>query len=461
MLKWKKAAAFLAAAAMVGSLTGCGSSTAYAVTVDGVQINAGVYIYYSYAAYNELTSTLQSENSDLDISDDKVVKAQVMDGVSTETWIQNKTMEYCQRFVAIQKEFEKLELELDDADKTDISDTIEAFWEQNSEPYERNGISKESVRKVLENSYMTNEVFLYYYNIDGEKGVTEDEIRDFYIENNARVRYIQFNLTDGNGEALDDAGKKQMKTMVEDYLGRVKNLKSDDAVDEEMDAIQSEYNAYVTSISEEAAAATATSETDAEGNEIPAATTVAETTAATTTATTTVTEEADADEDTTQVAGETAAETTTAAAEEESTETEAVTDENGDIVTTTTTAPFASEKIVEKVTTKEDTDLDEITYSPSEAAYNFIYNDAKIGVPDMVEDENAYYIIVRRDIEERMTEDDLWTEQRVLTEISEKYMDEFNDLLDEWCAAQSVDKNDRAIKRYDPFKIDMTSSSQA
>ena len=62
MFRWKKAAAVLAAAAMTAAGVGCtaGSGTAYAMTIDGVQVNAGIYIYYSYASYMELTQTLQS-----------------------------------------------------------------------------------------------------------------------------------------------------------------------------------------------------------------------------------------------------------------------------------------------------------------------------------------------------------------------------------------------------------------
>lgn len=43
MFKWKKAAAALAAAAMTVAGAGCtvGSGSAYAMTIDGEQINAG------------------------------------------------------------------------------------------------------------------------------------------------------------------------------------------------------------------------------------------------------------------------------------------------------------------------------------------------------------------------------------------------------------------------------------
>lgn len=425
MFKWKKAAATLLAAAVTGSFVACGESTANAMTIDGIQIKAGMYIYYSYNAYLQLTQDLKAQNSELDVTDNKVVKEQKMDGVSAETWIQNKALEYCKQYAAVEKKADELGIELKSDDKNDINDKVETFWDNSGEIYEKNGISKESVKAILENTYLTDEVFMHYYEVDGEEGVTEDGLKEFYEENNARVQYIQFDLKDGKGDDLDDAGKADMKKMVEDYLGEVQALKGDeDAMEDKMDDIQSEYNAYVTSISEEAAAETATSATDADGNEIAATTTeAAETTAA--------------------------AETTTTA--------EAETTESG--ATTTTTAPYANEKIIAKVTTDSDTKEEDVTYTPSKKAYDFIFNDAELGVPAMVEDDNAYYIILRRDIKERMTDDDLWTEDNMNSVIYTEYQKDFEDMRDKWCDDLNVEKNDRAIKRYDAFKIDMNSSS--
>lgn len=210
-------------------------------TIDGVQVNAGIYIYYSYAPYMELTQTLQSENSELDVSDKDVVKEQKMDGVSSEEWIKNKALEYCQRYVAIEKKFEELDLSLTEEENKEISSTIDSFWDTNGELYEKNGIAKSSVQSVLENTYMTNDVFLYYYGLDGEEGTTEDDLKQYYEENNARVRYIKFNLTDGNGEALDDAGKNDMKAKVRwTTWAEINALKGDeDAMEDEMDTVQS------------------------------------------------------------------------------------------------------------------------------------------------------------------------------------------------------------------------------
>ena len=107
MIKWKKLAATVVAAAAAVSCVGCGNQAlAYPLTIDGVKIKAGIYIYYSYQAYTEATSTIQKQNSDLDTTDEEVVKAQTIDGKDAETWIKDRTMEYCKEFVAIQKDFD-------------------------------------------------------------------------------------------------------------------------------------------------------------------------------------------------------------------------------------------------------------------------------------------------------------------------------------------------------------------
>lgn len=450
MFKWKKAAAGILAVAMTGACAACGSSTAYALTIDGVQIKAGVYIYYSYAAHTEAVSTLSSQNSELDTKDDDVVKAQKLDGVSTEEWIRNKALEYCQRHVAVEKKCEELSIELDEEELSEISDSIETFWDANQEAFERNGISKESVELVLENTYKANDLFLYYYDVDGEKGVTKEELKEYYIDNNARVRYIQFKLTDADGNALEEDEKQEVLDMAEDYLKEVKALQDDeDAMLDEMDAIQTEYEEYV-------AAQTATSATDEEGNEIPAETTE-ETEATTATEETEgadVTEAATSDAETAETTvandAERTGETTTTAATEDTSEGETT-------ETTTTTAPFANENIIAKVTTDEDTKEEDVTYSPSKKAYDFIFQDAKIGVPELIEDEDACYLIIRLNIEDRMNEDDLWTDTQQTSVISQKYTDAFEELRDSWCREQTVEENERAIKRYDPFKIDFDS----
>lgn len=80
---------------------------------------------------------MQSQNSELDVKDDNVVKEQKMDGVSSEEWIKNKALEYCQRYVAIEKKFDELDLSLTEEESKDVENTIDSFWDTNGETYEK------------------------------------------------------------------------------------------------------------------------------------------------------------------------------------------------------------------------------------------------------------------------------------------------------------------------------------
>lgn len=105
---------------------------------------------------------------------------------------------------------------------------------------------------------------------------------------------------------------------------------------------------------------------------------------------------------------------------------------------------------------------DSINYTPSKKAYEAIFNDAKTNVPFIVEDDEAYYLIVRFDITKRMTDDDLWTEDQMKAVASRKYWDNFTDDKKEMANALNIDQqSDRALKKYDPFKLDFSTSSSS
>lgn len=415
MSNFKRIAAAAAAATMLSSMAACGSSTANALTIDGEPIKAGVYIYYSYVAYSEAIQTLSKQNSELDTTDDEVVKQQNIDGMSTLEWIQDKALTYCKEQAAVVKKFKEAGLTLSEETMTEFNSTMESFWAENQESFESNGISESSISDVMEYTYMTSDLFYYYYDIGGEEGTTEDEVYDYYVDNTARVQYISFNSVDGNGEALEGSAKTKFENMVEDYFSAVKNLSDEKKIEDKMNEVEEEYNAYVTSVSEQAAAEAAATATDEEGNLIGTTTT------------------------------------------------EATTTSEGETTTTTTTVPYANESIIAKVTTDEDTKEEDVTYSPNKTVYDFIFEEAELNKPEVVYDEesNTHYLVVRYDIKKRMTEDDLWTETLKRGVVSSMYNDAFQDKLDSWVEELDVKVNDAAVKRYDPFEIDFTSNSNS
>ncbi len=458
MSVFKRATAFLAAVSMAAAMVGCGANTTQALEVDGYSVPAGIYIYFANTAYNNALSQLSKENPDLDTTDKDAVKASVLEDKDIRTWVEDKATEMCVDFVATEKKFEELGLELSAEDKDYLDSMMAYYWDANQETFEKNGISEASFEKILTSSYKSDALFEYYYGIDGQEGVTEDDLYTYYVENNIRSQYVRFDLTDGEGNMLKSDGKEQMKDMVEEYQARVEEAYDNggvEAVMTEMNYVREDYNYYMTSISEEAA-----------GVEEPATTTPRVTTAPAedeTTAVEDTTETADTSVDTADAdTEETTEEETTAPVQESSTEetvteTVAASDESsGETETETETTPYSNESIISVINKDDYEDEADITYNPSEKVYNKLLeiDEADYGKPYFVEEDECYYLVVRYDIRDRMTEDDLWSESAMTNAGRGLHYDDFEAMLDTWTAALNVTRNDAAYKRYDPFKFE-------
>ncbi len=447
---FKKVTAFLTAVGIAAVFTGC-SDTRYGMEVDGVKVPAGIYIYYANSAYNEALSKLKAENAEFNVDDVKAVKAASIEGVDTLTWIQDRATEMCVSYVAIEKKFDELGLSLDEEAKQNLDFMMDYYWSSYEASMTANGISEDSFTKIMTSSYKSEAVFDYYYGTESELGYSEDELKEYYLENTIRSQYVAFKLVDGKGDLLKSDGKKKMMKMVEDYKERVEKAYDDggvEAVMTEMNVVQEEYNAYCTSISNEAAGVTDTATT----------TTTAVTTTTTETETTTV-----GTEDTTEASAmaETDENGSTIAAEGDETTTEATTTttaaSGSSDETTTSTVSYANEKIIAIIDKEDYENEEDIYYTPSEKAYNKLLEikEKDYGKPYIVEDDEVYYLLVRYDLEDRATEEDLWNADQIYSVQVSLFGEDFDKMIEEWADALPVTKNEAAYKRYDPFEFEM------
>lgn len=471
----KKCGAALLAMTCLFSMFGCGESTANVMKINDYDIRAGIYIYYSVNAYYDAVEVLSGEGMNLNSAtstEDLVdlIKDVKIDGYSTQKWIQNKATEYCLQYVAILEEYDRLGLELSEDKIKQAEDYCENSWATLGEFYTEYGVGKQSLKDTILCDYKKDEIFQKYYGNDGSEGVTEDELHTYYVENNARVKYVALSLKDGEGNLLKADGKEEMRKKAEGYLARLQDAKDEEAMLDEFDNVIDEYKAYATSLSE-----AAVTTTDADGNTVTTSKTTTTTVATTTTAESTT----DASADGTTTAGENDSDTTTTAAETTTTTTTTTaveTDANGSTVTTTTTAKFGNEQIIAKMTSTtapekaevdnaddktETTTSTEVSYNPSEKTYNFIYETATVGKPEIIEEDETIYIAVRLDIEDRMTEDDLWGESQIESVRQTLYGDKFEDMVEEWGKKYAEERNERAYKRYDPLDLDLMAYTQA
>jgi len=415
----KKFVAFLTCIALAFAMCSCVNiqNTRYALVVDGEEVPAGVFIYYTIAAYYEVAQIVNEHGDNM--YDPKSIKDCKVDEKSSLEWIQDKAIEFCTNFVAINKEFDKLELSLSNEDIEKIDSQANQAYEKNYDTFYNNGIGIESVKAISTADTKRQRIFDYHFGIDGDKGYTEEQYQQHFVDSYARVKYLPIEYKDADGGTLKGAAKDKVVEMAKDYVDRV-NAKSaaNGAIERlyEMNSVIEDYAAYL----EEQKLLLV----DDEGQ----------------TATTPVTT------------------TTTTATEDPAAET-----------TTTTTDKYLNERLIAVVTTvattanvslagdepsvpEEDNTPD---YSPSKKSYEFIFNEAPIGKAAYCDDEenSTCYVILRADLRERFNEDDLWNIDIIRMFQNELFSKDFEALMKAITDTYPVEKNKASLKRYSPFKL--------
>lgn len=229
---------FIAASCAVvcaASLTGC-SDSGYIGTVDGVQIPNGLYLFeLELNAYNQASSKIKEEKGDSLGTAEITVFTETIDGKPASAWLKDYALDRVKRYVAVEKLFDEYGLNLSDEDNQAVNDYISSLdtdlgyyaqyygIEESSfgKHYENMGISKDSLRKLTENSYKESAVFLHNYDSDGLTPVSADEINSYAAENYAAAKLLKFEFTDHQGLALkEDADIQEIRDLAKAYADR-------------------------------------------------------------------------------------------------------------------------------------------------------------------------------------------------------------------------------------------------
>ncbi len=403
MKSLKKIAAGLSAFAVAAGSFGCtpsvGSGSQTALTADGYEVKSGIFIYYTMQAYDEAVSVISEKNEGATPTL-KEVKNAYIDEVESSDWIQDKAADYCKAFAAVKKEYDNIGGQLSAEDKEEAAQMAEYYF-NGDERNSLNGISLDSMKEIAENSYKEEQIFQHYYGFEGEKGCSETELKDYFDENFARVEYVTISLKDPDGNALSEDDARKVRKMAEDYAAQVnKKTKAQDKMFE-MDTVKKQYDEYV-------AAQTTTSPEEAL---LPETTTT------------------------------TAAETTE----------------------TTTTNPHENEMLLQRNTTttastEEKSDTTETEAAPTDENLSkfkdYVFNELPMDTAKVYDySEDTIYVVIRSDLRERLTEDDLWNETYITNLQQMRYYNDFVKFMEDIADGMTIDKNKSAFRRYAPFKL--------
>lgn len=229
-------------AASVLTLSGCSQSVSRAMTVNGEDIPAGIYILYSGHAYADATQKLKEEQPDLDTSADGFdYYNQTVDGISFADYVKRETENYCKRHTAVNDVFSDLGIEFDEETRDEANDVWQAQWDFDVSSYssstafsylkgantlgdylESIGVSKSSFRDYMINTYRASEIFEHYYSEGGTEEVPKDDIRKWIDENYSLTRYFSISLKDSEGNLIEDEAElKKLEDLANEYKDKL------------------------------------------------------------------------------------------------------------------------------------------------------------------------------------------------------------------------------------------------
>lgn len=221
----KKIVSIIAVSALaLSSLTGCNPGVSKAMTVNGEEIPAGLYILYSGHAYADAMQKISEEQPDLDTKAEGFdYYAQTVDGVSFAEYVKREAQNYCKRHIAVNTLFDSLDIEFGDDDKDTMNDYYQAQWDYDvadwaetdsfaylngaktlGDFYESIGVSKNSFKEYTYNNYRASEIFTHYYGEGGTEEVPKSEIYGWIEDNYTLARYFGISLLDSEGNQIED-----------------------------------------------------------------------------------------------------------------------------------------------------------------------------------------------------------------------------------------------------------------
>ena len=203
-MKMKRWIAFALCAVLAFSLTACKFSTpATVMTVDGVEIPAGVYLAYQRQAY----LNAQSLREDTKIA---VLKSSI-EGMKAADWIHAETVDSIKQYLWIERAFESAGLAL---------------------TQEEMGIGLQSYRQVYLNSEKYSKLLEAY--CEGPDGqVTKDEAKQYMQETYSRIRRLILPATDANSAALTPEKQAELDALANNLAERLNAGEKLDEIAEE------------------------------------------------------------------------------------------------------------------------------------------------------------------------------------------------------------------------------------
>ncbi|GEM_PF-3938885 len=217
----KKIIALITAIAVSFMLCGCYNPMIVG-TGDGIEIPAGIYLYYQLVAADNAMVYGDSYVSDL-----KTVYEMQIEDVSGRQWIARETVDGLREYIFLEEEFDRLGIEITDDEQLNFTYMIYSNWNSNSSVFTRNGIGYESYTKAAMNSYKKSMILEALYIDDGaEFKVPDNKIADEYDRLYCTATVMELPMSYSAYNELGVDGIAELRADTEKMVAALKSGKS-------------------------------------------------------------------------------------------------------------------------------------------------------------------------------------------------------------------------------------------
>lgn len=259
-LGFKKITAAIVATAAAVSMSGC-MDNGKIMTVDGMEINNGIYLYYQQTAYSTAqTKISEAQQEKLDKLADEIINdtssdsssdtssssseikyfEQTIDGKSTSQWVKDETLRLVKQYVGVLRLCEQKGISLEQSEIDEIAEQVKGVWENSDyymqyffgfdtagQYYESNGVGRESYTLINNEKALKDKLFVKLYDKDGENPTPDEDIAAYAKENYACGVVLGFPYKDYKGNTLtSDSDKKAVDDLAEEYAKRISSGES-------------------------------------------------------------------------------------------------------------------------------------------------------------------------------------------------------------------------------------------
>lgn len=399
---------------------GCGDTTYVMTYNNGVKINAGVYLY---SMFIEMSNQFYYSGYAQDFMDREV------DGQPMSDYLVDQAKKSAREFAAVKAQFEKLGLSLSEQEEDEIRSNVKLTWDSNSELFELEGISKESLELMTRADYERQAVFNYYYGDEGIERPSDDELVSYMNDAYVRYKSIRISKAYDSDESAREERNKEYQALRDEFLEKAKKVDFagfDDIIAEfdEYEAQKAAEDAAAEEAAQQEAALESAADTEDSREPVADEDSVAEVKAP---------EEPEGEEET----SEEPADEVTTDGEDAVLLTDADTD-GGE------PDPYANE-ILRNYANITATGLESEAGKLMTAVMGL-----EVGKAEAYEDDSAYYIIIKGDVSERSAEYAAENRESLVSEMKDK---EFQAKIDEWVKEIGVVENTDAVRRYTAKKV--------